>query len=251
MRASRCDAVLFDLDGVLTDTSAVHERAWRRLFTDLFSSYTAMDAGITPYSSGDYFTYIDGKPRAAGVSAVLASRRIELPVGQPDDGPTSLTVYGLGNKKNEMFLRMLGDDGARAYPGATEVLEWLDDHAIPKGVVSSSRNAEVVLRATGLLDKIDTVVDGISASEIGLAGKPAPDTYLCAAERLSARPARTVVVEDASSGVQAGRAGGFWVVGIDRGAGRQELLRNGADVVIDELCELFANDRMRQPSRPD
>jgi HAD superfamily hydrolase (TIGR01509 family) len=147
-----------------------------------------------------------------------------------------------------MFLQMVDDDGVAAFPGAAEALDWLGVQAIPTAVVSSSQNAEVVLRAATLRHKVDMVVDGVVALRQGLAGKPQPDTYLYAAAQLGANPSRTVVVEDACSGVRAGQAGGFWVVGIDRGAGRDELLRNGADVVIDELDELLAYDRVPTPS---
>jgi beta-phosphoglucomutase family hydrolase len=236
---SQIEAVLFDLDGVLTETAAVHERAWGALFRDLFANPSCPGVDPTPYSTADYFTHIDGKQRVEGIKAVLRSRNIDLPMGSPDDGEDALTVYGLGNRKNAMFLRVISDDGVRPYPGSFEILDWLVRQGIPRAVVSSSRNAEAVLSAAGLRSRLDLVMDGKSASALGLAGKPAPDTYLNAAEQLRANPAHSVVVEDAVSGVAAGRAGGFHVVGIDRGAGRDDLLRHGADVVIDELDELF------------
>jgi HAD superfamily hydrolase (TIGR01509 family) len=240
MRAAECDAVLFDLDGVLTDTAAVHEKAWAALFTELFDNPAITMASDRPYSTADYFTYIDGKPRNQGVLAVLSSRGIDLPVGAPDDDPDALTVNGLGNRKNSAFLAAIGAIGAMAYPGSVEILDWLAEQGIPRGVVSSSRNAEAVLTAAGLRERIDLVLDGNAAAGLGLAGKPAPDTYLRAAETLRVTPSRTVVVEDAVSGVAAGRSGGFWVIGIDRGAGRQKLLEHGADAVIVDLDELFA-----------
>lgn len=243
MRAHECDAVLFDLDGVLTRTAAVHERAWSRLFTDIFATASARGSHVRPYSIDDYFTHIDGKPRADGVRAVLASRGIDLPVGHPDDDSGAQTIHGLGNRKNDMFVAELEQSGVEAFDGAADVLDWLEHRGLPKAVVSSSHNADSVLQAVGLRHRVDLVVDGGMAMALGLAGKPAPDTYLCAAERLSADPARTMVVEDATSGVEAGRRGGFWVVGIDRGAGRDTLIRNGADIVVDELDELFADDR--------
>lgn len=241
--AAEVDAVLFDLDGVLTETAAVHERAWGALFRDLFANPSvAMTIG-RPYTTADYFTYIDGKQRTAGIQAVLKSRGIDIPMGTPDDSPDAVTVYGLGNRKNAMFLEAIDSGGVRPYPGSAEILDWLAAQSIPRAVVSSSRNAEVVLTAAGLRDRVGLVVDGRSAQALGLPGKPAPDTYLNAAQQLRAHPAYTVVVEDATSGVAAGRAGGFRVVGIDRGAGREELLRHGADVVIDGLEELFAAER--------
>ena len=242
MRAGECDAVLFDLDGVLTRTAAVHERAWAELFTAVLD---AEGAGVREYSIDDYFAYVDGKPRAEGVRAVLASRGIEIPTGAPDDAPGTHSIHGLGNRKNDIFLAELERHGVEAFAGAADLLDWLERRAIPKAVVSSSNNADSVLRAVDLRHRIDLVVDGQIAAARGLPGKPAPDTYLYAAERLSAVPARTVVVEDAISGVAAGRRGGFWVVGIDRGAGHAALWRHGADIVVDELDEIFAADRAR------
>jgi beta-phosphoglucomutase family hydrolase len=243
MKARDCTAVLFDLDGVLTDTASVHERAWGGLFTAVFEAEAACGATVAPYTTADYFGYIDGKPRTEGVRAVLASRGIDLPDGGPDDDPDAHTVNGLGNRKNAMFLAELDEHGARTFPGAGELLDWLDLRAIPKGVVSSSRNAESVLRAAGMRHMVDIVVDGVVAMDRGIAGKPAPDTYLHAARQLDANAAHTIVVEDATSGVEAGRRGGFWVIGVDRGAGRDALLQYGADVVVTELDEIFADDR--------
>ena len=240
MRAAECDAVLFDLDGVLTRTAAVHERAWSELFATVLG---AEKTEVQPYSIADYFAHVDGKPRAEGVRAVLASRGIEIPTGTPGDDPTTHTIHGLGNRKNDIFLAELERQGAAAFNGAAELLDWLERRAIPKAVVSSSNNADSVLRAVGLRHRIDVVVDGQVAGAVGLAGKPAPDTYLYAAEQLCAVPARSLVVEDAVSGVAAGRSGGFRVVGIDRGAGRAALWRHGADIVVDELDEVFAADR--------
>lgn len=251
MQARDCEAVLFDLDGVLTDTASVHERAWARLFTDMFDAESARGKDVAPYTAEDYFAFIDGKPRSEGVRAMLASRHIDLPLGEPDDGSTVATIHGLGNRKNAMFLAELHDHGAKPYAGAAELLDWLDGQAIPKGVVSSSRNAEPVLRAAGLRHRVDLVVDGVVADDLGLAGKPAPDTYLCAAERLQATPRRTLVVEDATFGVEAGHRGGFWVVGVDRGAGRDALLRHGADAVVRDLCELLLHlKHRRRASQP-
>lgn len=237
------EAVLFDLDGVLTETAAVHERAWASLFRDLFDNPSVTMTRPLPYAATDYFTHIDGKQRTEGIRAVLASRGIDIPVGSPDDGPDALTVNGLGNRKNAMFLAAIDGGGVHPYPGSSAVLDWLVGQKIPRAVVSSSRNADTVLTASGLRDRLNLVVDGRSAQALDLPGKPAPDTYLNAAKQLRVDPARTVVVEDATSGVAAGRAGGFQVVGINRGAGRDELLRHGADVVIDDLDELFADER--------
>jgi HAD superfamily hydrolase (TIGR01509 family) len=232
----KCTAVLFDLDGVLTDTASVHERAWRRTFTAVFEA-----SDSARYTIADYFTYIDGKPRVEGVRAVLASRGIRLPEGGPDDDPGLNTLHGLGNRKNALFMAELTERGPRTFPGATELLDWLESHAVPKGVVSSSRNAEPVLRAGGLRDKVDVVVDGVVAAKLGLSGKPDPATYLYAAAALDSPPASTIVVEDATSGVEAGRRGGFQVIGLDRGAGREDLIRHGAHVVVNDLDAIFTH----------
>lgn len=241
MEIRDCEAVLFDLDGVLTDTASVHERAWGRLFTAVFESYSARGAPVAPYTSQDYFAFIDGKPRVEGVRAALASRGIELPEGHADDEPGVETVNGLGNQKNAMFLAELDEHGARAFTGAAELLDWLELCAIPKAVVSSSRNAEPVLQAADLRHKVDVVLDGRTSMRLNLRGKPDPATYLHAASVVGSDPARTVVVEDATSGVEAGRRGGFRVIGMDRGAGRDALLRSGAHCVVTDLGAIFAD----------
>ncbi|WP_022881934.1 HAD family hydrolase [Gryllotalpicola ginsengisoli] len=226
-------AALFDLDGVLTPTAAVHRVAWSRLFTEYFAK-----AGVAPYTESDYFEYIDGKPRYDGVRSALASRGLELPEGDPSDGPDAPTVCGLGNRKNLEFTRILSEEGVEPYPGSIEFLDAVDGSGIPSAVVSSSANAVDVLRAAGLLGRFAAVVDGKVAKEHALAGKPDPATFTYGAEQLGAPVDRAVVFEDATSGVAAGRAGGFIVVGVNRGTGRDALLQAGADVVVDDLGEL-------------
>jgi beta-phosphoglucomutase family hydrolase len=224
------DGVLFDLDGVITPTAEIHERAWAELFRS---------AGFDDYSHGDYLAYIDGKPRYDGVRAFLASRAVTLPDGSPDDAPGSETVCALGNRKNALFNAVLDRDGIAAYPGSQATLDFLAAHGIPAGIVSSSKNARPVLTAAGLATRFDVIVDGLVAVTEQIAGKPAPDTYLLGAQRLGLDPARTVVVEDAVSGVAAGAAGGFAViVGVDRGAGADVLTAHGATFVVNDLSEL-------------
>jgi beta-phosphoglucomutase family hydrolase len=231
------DAALFDLDGVLTPTALVHMRAWQEMFDDFLATHRPAQL---PYADRDYFDYVDGKPRYAGVRSFLASRGIELPEGSPADSPDELTVCGLGNRKNATFEKILATEGVEAYPGSRLLVEELEKRGVALAVVSSSRNAPNVLEAAGLLQHFPTIVDGVVASERHLAGKPAPDTFLYAAELVGARPARSVVVEDALSGVQAGRAGRFGhVVGVDRGAGADALRENGADIVVTDLAELL------------
>jgi len=238
----RYDAVLFDLDGVVTPTAEVHMRAWSEMFNAFLSSYQG-EGDRSPYTEVDYFAQVDGKPRYDGVRDFLSSRGIALPEGTPADPGTADTVCGLGNRKNDAFNVVLERDGVVAYPGSVRLLDHLARLRLPLGVVSSSANAPAVLEAAGLADRFGTVVSGTVAHELDLPGKPAPDTFLHAAQELGARADRTVVLEDAVSGVQAGAAGGFGlVVGVDRGAGRQTLSAAGADVVVADLAELVPDE---------
>ena len=230
------EAALFDLDGVLTPTVEVHRRAWRDLFVDYLSSRGLTDQ---PYLDADYLAYIDGKPRFDGVESFLASRNLTLPEGDPDDPPAAETICGLGNRKNAFFTAALAQQGVSPYPGSVVLLDWLAGRGTQVAVVSSSRNAKAVLEAAGLADRFEIVVDGELAAREQLAGKPAPDTYLEAARRVGVAPGRCVVVEDAVSGVQAGRAGSFgWVIGVDRGVGTEALRTAGAGLVVADLGEL-------------
>jgi beta-phosphoglucomutase family hydrolase len=229
------DAALFDLDGVLTPTADLHMRAWRELFVDFLTK-----RGIDQqYRQSDYFDYIDGKPRNDGVRSFLASRGVTLAEGDPSDDPRTETVCGLGNRKNEFFAAVLRDEGVQPYPGSVRLLDFLDERGTKTAVVSSSRNATPVLEAAGLAPRFQLVVDGDVAAREQLAGKPAPDTFVHAAQQLDVGVERSVVFEDALSGVEAGRAGGFGlVVGVDRGAGADRLTSSGADIVVSDLAEL-------------
>jgi beta-phosphoglucomutase family hydrolase len=220
-------AVLFDLDGVLTPTADVHRRAWGELFTDF------------GFTDDDYLTYVDGKPRYDGVRSFLQSRGVTLPDGVPGDPPGDRTVCAMGNRKDALFNAVLEREGVEPYPGSVATLDLLAELGIPVAVVSSSRNARTVLRAAGLDDRFEVVVDGVAAATGDIAGKPAPDTFLVAADALGATPEETLVVEDAVSGVLAGAAGRFTVIGVDRGAGRDALLAAGADIVVDDLADLL------------
>lgn len=229
----RYDAYLFDLDGVITPTVELHRRAWQETFDRLFAL-----RGEAPYRESDYFESLDGRPRFAGVAALLSARGISLPEGgDADEGYD--TVRGIGNLKNRVFTEVLERDGIAPYPGSLRLLDRLAELGKPLAVVSSSRNAEPVLRAAGLLDRFAVVIDGIVAAAEGLPGKPAPDTFLRGAEALGVPPRRAAVFEDAASGVEAARAGGFGcVIGVDRGTGRDALIAAGADTVVDDLEEL-------------
>ena len=233
------DAVLFDLDGVLTPTAEVHMRAWAEMFGAFLAEWDDPAADTSPYSDADYFAHVDGKPRYDGVRDFLASRGIRLPEGDPSDPPDARTVCGLGNRKNDAFNAVLARDGVDPYPGSVELLDLLREQGMPLAVVSSSANAPAVLEAAGLAARFVTVVDGRVATSLRLAGKPAPDTFVHAAKECGTTPARSAVVEDAVSGVRAGAAGGFGlVIGVDRGAGADVLAAAGADVVVTDLREL-------------
>jgi beta-phosphoglucomutase family hydrolase len=236
------DAVLFDLDGVITPTAEVHMRAWSDMFNAFLASWHG-GGDTAPYTDVDYFAQVDGKPRYDGVRDFLSARGIQLPEGDPTDPPEAETVCGLGNRKNDAFNAVLERDGVQPYPGSVRLLDHLHGLGTPLGVVSSSVNAPAVLEAAGLIDRFGTIVSGAVATELGLAGKPSPDTFLHAASELGAAPQRSVVLEDAVSGVRAGRSGGFGhVVGVDRGAGEQALRDAGADVVVADLADLVPGE---------
>ncbi len=228
------DAVLFDLDGVLTPTAEVHMHAWQTMFEELFAAW-----GITPpYTERDYFDHLDGKKRYDGVASLLRSRDVEVPWGDPSDPPTADTVCGIGNRKNAVFERVLRADGIAAYPGSLRLLDALAEAGTPVAVVSSSKNAEEVLAAAGIRDRFAVVMDGVIAERDHLASKPAPDVFVEAARMLGVEPARSAAVEDAISGVRSAAAGGFGlVVGVDRGVGAQDLVDAGAHVVVKDLEE--------------
>lgn len=228
-------AILFDLDGVLTPTAEVHMRAWARLFAPVLAAH-----GAEPYTDDDYFAHIDGKPRYDGVRSMLAARGIELEEGEPSDDPDADTVHGLGNRKDVAFNAEIDEHGVQPYPGSVAFLDAVEAAGLHAAVVTSSRNGQRVLAAAGLRDRFEVVVDGIHAAAHGLAGKPSPATYAEGAQLLGLTAAECVVVEDAHSGVAAGRAGGFLLtVGVDRGAGAESLLEHGADLVVDDLDELI------------
>lgn len=235
-------ACLFDLDGVLTDTASVHTRAWKAMF-DAYLQARAQRTGepFVPFDAGaDYQRYVDGKRREDGVRAFLASRGIELPDGGPDDPPDAETVHGLGNRKNAIFHETVRRDGVEVFEGSRRYLREASAAGLGIAVVSSSANTEEVLDVTGLARYVQNRVDGVTMREENIAGKPAPDPFLRAAELLGVTPDQAVVFEDALAGVAAGRAGRFgYVVGVDRVGQAEELRRNGADVVVTDLAELL------------
>ena len=235
------DAVLFDLDGVLTRTASVHASAWKKLF-DRFLEARAVHAGesFVPFDiATDYPRFVDGKPRYDGVSAFLVSRGIELPWGAPDDGPEVQSVSALGNQKDRYFLQHLEQYGVEVYETSIALVRKLRVQGIKTAVVSSSVNCAAVLNSAGIAQLFDARVDGTDVTRLDLKGKPAPDAFLEAARRVGAEPSRAIVVEDAIVGVEAGRAGGFGcVIGVDRSGHAQVLRGAGADVVVTDLAQV-------------
>jgi len=238
---ARFRALLFDLDGVITQSMHLHARAWKRLF-DAFLERHAAATGepFVPFDvAADYRPYVDGKPRYLGVRSFLESRGIDLPEGDPADGPDRQTVCGLGNRKDLYFQEELHTRGVDIYRSSVDFIRAARQRGLKTAVVSSSRNCRQVLDVVGIADLFDTIVDGVAAEEGDLAGKPAPDTFLEAARHLGVTPERAVVFEDAISGVQAGAEGGFGlVVGVDRLGHPDDLRLNGAHVVVADLAEL-------------
>jgi alpha,alpha-trehalase len=233
------DAAIFDTDGVVTDTARVHFAAWKDVFDAVLRDRARTDE-VEAFTREDYLRHVDGVPRYDGVQRFLASRDIDLAYGDPSDGPEQETICGVGNRKNEQFLQHLRQDGAPAYAGTVSLLRWLRLHGVPLAVISASRNAGEVLASAGVDGFFDTMVDGREAQRLGLAGKPDPAVFLEAAGRLDVAPARAMVVEDAQAGVRAARAGGFGlVVGVDRDGQREQLIAEGADLVVDDLAELL------------
>jgi beta-phosphoglucomutase family hydrolase len=243
---ARITACLFDLDGVLTQTARVHNAAWEETF-NAFLRQRALATGeeFRPFDPGaDYNRYVDGRQRADGVRSFLASRGIHLPDGSPIDPPTADTVYGLGNRKNEMVLRRIHTDGVEVYAGSVEYLKAAARAGLRRAVVSASANCKDVVEAAGIADLLEVRVDGVVAREEGLRGKPYPDTFLAAASALGVRPEEAAVFEDALAGVEAGRGGGFgYVVGVDRVGQADDLVAYGADVVVRDLSELMTEDQ--------
>jgi beta-phosphoglucomutase family hydrolase len=237
----RYDAVLFDLDGVITDTASIHASCWKQMFEEyLRKRATQRGEVFRPFDiATDYRLYVDGKPRFDGVRDFLASRGIQLPEGTQDDPPQSETVGGLGNRKNDLVNKIIEDTGVEPYRGSVELIHQLRHRGFKIAVVTSSQNCTAVLKAAKLNDFFDVRVDGNTIHAQKLAGKPAPDTFLMAAKLLGVEPTRAVVVEDAISGVEAGSRGNFGlVIGVARKANSEELRHHGAHLVVADLSEL-------------
>ncbi len=237
------DAVLLDLDGVLTATARLHAAAWKQMFDDYLRKRSeAIGEPFLPFDiATDYKEYIDGKLRYDGVRSFLASRGIRLPDGEPSDSPDQETVCGLGNRKNKLVRDLMHRQGVDVFESTVQWVRDLRAAGIKTAVVSASKNCEEILRTAGIADLFDLRVDGVVAERLELPGKPAPDTFLEAARELGVEPERAAVVEDAIAGVQAGRAGNFGlVIGVDRKGDPESLARNGADIVVRDLKELLS-----------
>jgi beta-phosphoglucomutase family hydrolase len=236
------------MDGVITRTATVHDAAWKEMFDDFLRAQAAASGG-SGGSSGkfapfdpvrDYDDYVDGKPRLEGTRAFLASRGIKLPDGTPDDPPGTDTLWGLGNRKNELFQQVLERDGVDVYDGSRRYLAAVRTAGLRTALVSSSANTAQVVARGGVADQFDVTVDGHVTEAKGLHGKPAPDTYLAAAQMLGIEPGAAAVFEDALAGVEAGRAGKFGiVVGVDRVGQAAQLREHGADIVVKDLGDLL------------
>ena len=235
------DAVLLDLDGVITDTASIHAASWKQMF-DAYLEKRAVERGepFRPFDiASDYQRYVDGKLRYDGVRDFLASRGIHLPEGTPDDPPEAETVGGLGNRKDALVNKVISEEGVKPYEGSVRLIRQLRHQGFTMAVVTSSQNCEAVLKAAKLDSDLKVHVDGNVIHANQLSGKPAPDAFLMAAHLLGVEPKRAVVIEDAISGVQAGRNGNFGlVIGIARKANAEELQRQGADLVVNDLGEL-------------
>ncbi|MGD0239669.1 MAG: beta-phosphoglucomutase family hydrolase [Streptosporangiaceae bacterium] len=238
-------ACLFDMDGVVTKTAIVHAAAWKQMFDDFLRERAKSDGTeFVPFDSHrDYDAYVDGKPRLDGTKAFLESRGIELPAGSPDDPPGKATLNGLGNRKNDLVLVKIKEDGVQVYDGTITYIKAVRDAGLATAIVSSSANTKQVLDVTKIADLFDVRVDAQFAKEHNLHGKPAPDTFLAAAKALKVPAAHAVVFEDALAGVEAGHAGHFaLVVGVDRVGQAEALHEHGADVVVENVADLLKQD---------
>ena len=243
MQKLRFDAVIFDLDGVITQTADLHSFAWKTMFDEFLLERKNKNNDNKNFKEftyeNDYLPYVDGKPRYEGVNSFLKSRNISIPYGDSSDSPENQTVCGLGNKKNNLINKLIREKGVNVYSSTIKLIKELKDRGIKVGVASSSKNCKIVLDCVGINTLFETRVDGVVSAKLGLKGKPEPDIFKTACDNLNVSYNRSVIVEDAVSGVQAGAKGNFGlVIGIARAQNNQELLKNGADIVVNDLCEI-------------
>ena len=237
---NNCDAVLFDLDGVITTTEKIHSACWKKTFDEFLRTWASKRGeDFVPFNeTDDYLEHVDGKPRYEGVRSFLRARAIELPEGNTNSPPGEQSVFGLGNRKNQLFTETLEKESPGIYPTSVALARHLKEAGLRLAVVSSSRNCRAVMEAAGIEDLFEVTVDGVTAAEKGLRGKPQPDTFIEAASALGIKPARSIVIEDAMAGVAAGASGGFgMVIGVARKQNEEELFSNGADMVVRDLGE--------------
>jgi beta-phosphoglucomutase family hydrolase len=235
------DAVIFDMDGVITKTAVAHSLAWKNMFDEYL--HVREKEHSEPFRefthANDYLPYVDGRPRYKGVDAFLKSRNINIPFGEPEDESKKETVCGLGNRKNEFFNKVLEEDGVAVYDSTIKLIHELLAKGVKVGVATSSKNCELILKKAGITHLFETHVDGVVSANLGLKGKPEPDIFTTASDNLGVIYSRAVVVEDAVSGVQAGSKGKFGlVIGVAREDNTEELKSNGADVVVEDLSEM-------------
>ena len=246
-------ACLFDMDGVVTQTAVVHAAAWKEMFDDFLRERAASTG--TPFvpfdARAEYDEYVDGKPRLDGTRSFLESRGIHLPEGTPDDPPGTPTIYGLSNRKNDLVLAKIAAGGVQVYDGTITYIRTVKENGISTAIVSASANTQQVLDSAGIAGLFDVQMDGVVAKQRSLRGKPAPDTYLAAAQMLHVTADHAAVFEDAQAGVAAGRAGGFaLVVGVDRVGQAAELRAHGADIVVQDVAELLDQDGQSDKGAP-
>jgi beta-phosphoglucomutase family hydrolase len=239
------DAVIFDMDGVITKTAVVHSMAWKKMF-DEYLHFREKEYNETFHEfthADDYLPFVDGRPRYQGVERFLRSRGINIPFGEPQDEPRKETVCGLGNRKNEFFNKVLEEDGVEVYDSTIKLIKDLLERNVKVGVATSSKNCDIILEKAGIQSMFETQVDGVVSAKLGLKGKPEPDIFTTASDNLGVKYNRAVVVEDAVSGVQAGAKGNFGlVIGVAREDNEYELKSNGADVVVKDLAEISIED---------
>jgi len=249
MKKHNFRAIIFDLDGVITKTARVHSAAWCEMFND-YLRYREQKYGEVFRKcshSNDYLPYIDGKPRYKGVESFLESRGIQIPFGDPSDHPDNETICGLGNKKNRFFNQVLARDGVEVYDSTIVLIRQLKNEKIKIGVASSSKNCRTVLERAGLIELFETIVDGEVSVRLALRGKPEPDIFTSASDNMGVSYKETIIVEDAVSGVQAGKKGNFGlVIGIARDGNINELRKNGADIVVEDISELGGVEALDQ-----
>lgn len=232
---SEFEAVIFDLDGVITQSAKVHAQAWKKLFDPFLSKQGESGFDIQQ----DYYAYVDGKPRLEGIRSFLQSRGIQLDEGSPDDSEEQETIHGLAKRKNKLFLKYLNEKGIDAYQTSVELVKMLKTEGFKVAIISSSKNCKAILEKVGILDLFEAQVDGVKSQRLQLKGKPAPDIFLQAAKELGVLPKKVVVVEDSLAGVQAGKEGGFGlVIGVNRADQAEALAKKGANVVVSDLKEI-------------